>query len=85
MVVIPPSSVTTALKDSERDYIIGVDVFDDNGKGKGGGQFAVLIRKGQISAIVWKSYPKSRIFKKVTFFEKAQKVSNLTYISFLEP
>jgi hypothetical protein len=47
--------VATALKHSKRDYIIGVDVFDTNDKG--GGQFAVLIRKGKISAIVWKSYP----------------------------
>jgi hypothetical protein len=47
--------VATALKDSERDYVIGVDVFDM--QGTGGGQFAVFIRAGEISTIAWKSYP----------------------------
>ena len=47
--------VATALKDSERDYVIGVDVFDT--QDTGGGQFAVFLSAGKISTIAWKSYP----------------------------
>lgn len=47
--------VATALKDSERDYVIGVDVFDM--QKTGGGQFAVFLSAGEISTIAWKSYP----------------------------
>ena len=47
--------VATALKDSERDYVIGVDVFDT--QDTGGGQFAVFLSAGEIKTIAWKSYP----------------------------
>jgi len=47
--------VANALKDSRRDFVIGVDVFDT--QGIGGGQFAVLISAGEIKTIAWKSYP----------------------------
>jgi hypothetical protein len=47
--------VAAALRESRRDYILGVDVFDVNNIG--GGQFAVLVRAGEVKTIVWKSYP----------------------------
>ena len=47
--------ILNALASAKRDYVIGVDVFDKNDIG--GGQFAVVLNKGTIKAIAWKSYP----------------------------
>ncbi len=47
--------VAETLKGSARDYVIGVDVFDENEIG--GGQFAVVINGGEIKTTAWKSYP----------------------------
>ncbi len=47
--------IATALKESGRDYVIGVDVFDGNCTG--GGQFAAFLSAGVVCTIAWKSYP----------------------------
>lgn len=47
--------VATALKGSERNYVIGVDVFD--AQDIGGGQFVAFLSAGEVVTIAWKSYP----------------------------
>lgn len=47
--------IAEALKNSARNYIIGVDVFDKHKTG--GGQFAVVFSNGDIKTVAWKSYP----------------------------
>ncbi len=47
--------VATALKGSSRDFVIGVDISDNQNEGNG--QFAVLLGAGEIKTIAWKSFP----------------------------
>jgi hypothetical protein len=48
-------SVATTLKNSQREFVVGVDVFDTRPKGVG--QFAVFFSAGEVKTIAWKNFP----------------------------